>query len=186
MTGVTNVPDQNARNGIITDKNGSVVRTLKLHSLIPQYLGLLFPLPNGPVQGGGVAQYFFSRTQPTDEYFAQGRVDHRFSNRDAFFGRYTFDNGNVQRPVRDKPPIVFTAERSRNQYVFAVAAQYRARKLQPLDVRGRQPAHGRGSSSALVGARHSVRILHHPGARDRNGRRLPHSARRPPEQLPMA
>ena len=32
VTGVTNVPDQNARNGIITDKNGSVVRTLKLHS----------------------------------------------------------------------------------------------------------------------------------------------------------
>src|SRR5205809_2941784 len=117
VTGVTKVAEQNARNGIITDKNGSVVRTLKLHSLIPQYLGLLFPLPNGPVQGGGVAQYFFSRTQPTDEYFAQGRVDHRFSNRDAFFGRYTFDNGNGQRPVRDKPPLAFTAERSRNQYL---------------------------------------------------------------------
>jgi hypothetical protein len=117
VTGVTNVPDENARKGIITDKNGAVIRTVTLHSLIPRYLDLLFPLPNGPVRGGGVAQYRFSRSQPTDEYFAQGRIDHRFSDKDSFFGRYTLDNGNVRRQVKEKPPIVFTKERSRNQYL---------------------------------------------------------------------
>ena len=72
VTGLSNVPDENARKGVITDKSGNVVRTVTLHSLIPQYLDTLFPRPNGPVQGGGIAQYFFSTTQPTDEYFAQG------------------------------------------------------------------------------------------------------------------
>ncbi len=117
VTGLTNVPDQNARNGIITDKNGNVLRRVTLHSLTPQYVNIFFPPPNGPVQGGGVAQYFFSKSQPTDEYFAQGRIDHRFSDKDSFFGRYTFDNGNVERQLKDKPPVVFTKERSRNQYL---------------------------------------------------------------------
>jgi outer membrane receptor protein involved in Fe transport len=117
VTGLTNVPDKNARNGVITDANGNVIKTVTLHPAIPQYLDLLFPLPNGRVLGGGVAQYFFTRSQPTDEYFAQGRIDHRFSEKDSFFGRYTFDNGNVDRQVNNKPPVNFFKERSRNQYL---------------------------------------------------------------------
>ncbi len=112
VTGITNVPDDNARLGILPGR-----APLALHPLIPQYLDLLFPRANGSVLGGGVAQYLFSRSQPTDEYFAQGRFDHRFSDRDSVFARYTFDNGNVNRQPRDKPPIVFTKERSRNQYL---------------------------------------------------------------------
>ena len=111
VTGITNVPDDNARNGILP--SGPVT----LNRFIPQYLDILFPRANGRVLGNGVAQYLFSRNQPTDEYFSQGRVDHRFSDRDSLFFRYTFDNGNVNRQPRDKPPIVFTKERSRNQYL---------------------------------------------------------------------
>lgn len=33
------------------------------------------------------------------------------------FGRFTFDNGNVDRPPAAKPPITNTKERSRNQYL---------------------------------------------------------------------
>jgi hypothetical protein len=107
VTGLTNVLDDTARN------SASGPAAPALRSLI----NILFPRANGRNLGGGVAEYSFTRTQPTDEYFAQGRIDHRFSERDTLFARYTFDNGNVDRQVKDKPPIVFFKERSRNQYL---------------------------------------------------------------------
>jgi hypothetical protein len=103
VTGLTNVLDDNAR----TSATGAVSSLIQI----------LFPRANGRVLGGGVAEYSFTKPQPTDEYFAQGRIDHRFSEKNTFFGRYTFDNGTVDRQVKDKPPIVFFKERSRNQYV---------------------------------------------------------------------
>jgi hypothetical protein len=103
VTGLTNVLDDNARNST----------TGAVSSLVQ----ILFPRANGRVLGGGVAEYSFTRNQPTDEYFAQGRIDHHFSEKDILFGRYTFDNGNVDRQINNKPPDVFFKERSRNQYV---------------------------------------------------------------------
>src|SRR6267143_204294 len=103
VTGLTNVLDDNARNSA----------TGAVSSLVQ----ILFPRANGRVLGGGVAEYSFTRSQPTDEYFAQGRIDHHFSEKDILFGRYTFDNGNVDRQINNKPPDVFFKERSRNQYV---------------------------------------------------------------------
>ena len=103
VTGLTNVLDDSAR--------------ASASASVSPLIQIIFPRANGPVLGGGVAQYSFTRNQPTDEYFAQGRIDHRFSEHDLFFTRYTFDNGNVDRQVKDKPPIVFFKERSRNQYL---------------------------------------------------------------------
>jgi len=126
VTGTTFVPDDNARNFLLpctaTDPS-CMANGLKDVSVpgtradVNSLMQILFPRANGPVSGGGVAQYFFTRTQPTDEYFAQGRIDHRFSEKDILFGRYTFDNGNVERQVSNKPPDVFFKERSRNQYL---------------------------------------------------------------------
>ena len=103
VTGLTNVLDDNARNSA--------------SPAVSPLIQIIFPRANGRVLGGGVAEYSFTRTQPTDEYFAQGRIDHRFSQQDTLFVRYTFDNGNVDRQLKDKPPIVFFKERSRNQYL---------------------------------------------------------------------
>src|SRR6266850_4582501 len=111
VTGVTAVPDDNARLGILP--SGSV----PLHPAIPAYLDTLFPRANGRSLGGGAAEYRFTRTQPTSEYFAQGRIDHRFGSGDTLFGRYTFDDGKVDRQPTLKPPIVFTQEHTRNQYL---------------------------------------------------------------------
>jgi hypothetical protein len=123
VTGIANVPDANARQGRITDSKGNVT-TFTVNPLMSTpdkkgYLDLLFPLPNVPVpaNNGGVGQYLFTRNQPTDEYYTQGRIDHHFSEKDMIFGRYTFDNGNVDRQLKDKVPVVFFKERSRNQYV---------------------------------------------------------------------
>ena len=111
LTGVTSVPTEAARQGQLPSGQ------IKVNPAIQPFLDKLFPLPNGRDLGGGVGQYLFSAPQPTDEYFAQGRVDHRFSASDSLFGRYTFDNGNVNRPPTVKVPVTNTKERSRNQYV---------------------------------------------------------------------
>jgi len=111
ITGVTAVPDNDARRGIVAG------RPIPMHAAIPAYIETLFPIANGRSLGGGVAEYLFSRSQPTDEHFLQGRIDHRFSAGDSLFGRYTISNGTVDRQPFNKPPLAFTQERSRNQYV---------------------------------------------------------------------
>jgi outer membrane receptor protein involved in Fe transport len=112
VTGVSAVPDADARQGRLPGG-----RAVTLHPAIPAYLQTFFPLPNGRNLGGGVAEYLFTESQPTNEHFVQGRIDHQLSSRDTVWGRYTFDNGNVDRQPSNKPPIAFTKERSRNQYL---------------------------------------------------------------------
>ena len=111
VTGLTAVPDDNARLGILP--SGPVT----LHPLVPQYLDTLFPRANGRSLGGGAAEYLFTETQPTNEYFGQLRIDHRFSGGDSLFARYTFDDGKVDRVPPTKPFVSITKEHSRNQYL---------------------------------------------------------------------
>ncbi len=111
VTGVTAVPDDNARLGILP--SGPVT----LHPAIPTYLETLFPRANGRSLGGGASEYLFTQTQPTDEYFGQVRIDHRFKGGDSLFGRYTFDDGKVDRVPPTKVPVSITKEHSRNQYL---------------------------------------------------------------------
>jgi len=112
VTGVTSVPDDNARHGILPGRP-----PIRIHPAIPAYTDLIFPLPNGRNLGGGAAEYLFSGTQPTNEHFAQMRIDHTVSNSDRLFVRYTFDQGKVTRIPPNKPPVDVTQESSRNQYV---------------------------------------------------------------------
>jgi outer membrane receptor protein involved in Fe transport len=112
VTGVSNVPDADARQGRLPGRPPGA-----LHPAIPAFLQTFFPLPNGRNLGGGVAEFLFTESQPTKEQFVQGRIDHQLSSRDNLWGRYTFDNGDVDRQAFNKPPIAFTKERSRNQYM---------------------------------------------------------------------
>jgi len=111
LTGVTSVPTASARQGQLPSG------LINVNVAIQPYIDKLLPLPNGRDLGGGVGQYLFTAPQPTNEYFTQGRVDHRFSAKNSLFGRYTLDNGNVNRPPITKVPVANTKERSRNQYV---------------------------------------------------------------------
>ncbi|HKX31064.1 MAG TPA: TonB-dependent receptor [Blastocatellia bacterium] len=105
VTGVTSVPELAARQGVV-------------NPTIRGYLDALFPfLPNGRSLGDGIGEYLFTRQQPTDEHLAQVRIDHRFSERDTVFGRYTYDNGSVDRQPTRRVPIFFIEDRSRNQYL---------------------------------------------------------------------
>ena len=114
ITGVTNVPDENARQGILPGG-----RLVTLNPAVPRYIAAFFPAPNGRSLGGGVAEYLYTLAQPTDENFLQGRIDHRLGGSDQLFVRYTISDGKVDRQPINKPPVAFTAESSRNQYLTA-------------------------------------------------------------------
>src|SRR5207248_855011 len=74
ITGLTSVPDDDARWGMLPGQ-----AAFPVNSQSAVLLDKLFPQANGNNLGGGVAEYLFSRTQPTDEHFIQGRLDHHFS-----------------------------------------------------------------------------------------------------------
>ncbi len=112
VTGVTAVPDDDARRGILPGG-----RVITLHPAIPAYLNLLFPRANGRSLGGGAAEYLFSGTQPTDEHYFQVRLDHQMSKDDRVFLRATHDRGQVERIPTNKQPISLTDEATRNTYV---------------------------------------------------------------------
>lgn len=72
----------------------------------------LYPLPN---RGANIFAFVFN--QPTEEDFFTGRIDHQFSDSDSLFVRYTFDDGEVLRPLGF--PQFGVNDDSRNQYLTA-------------------------------------------------------------------
>jgi outer membrane receptor protein involved in Fe transport len=113
VTGVTAVPDDDARRGIIGG------RTIAMHPAVPRYLDVLFPHANGRSLGNGGAEYLFSERQPTDEHFYQLRIDHRPSAANSVFARVTHDRADVIRIPPNKPPIATVDEATRNTYLTA-------------------------------------------------------------------
>jgi len=51
-----------------------------------------YPLPTGPDNGDGTASYFATATNLVGETDFSARLDHRFSNNDDFFARYSFSD----------------------------------------------------------------------------------------------
>ena len=91
---VTNYfPDELARQGIITNAAGEVIRTVPVNPRVRPYLDL-YPLPNSARVGRGIGENRASQALPTDENFFTVRVDHQISERDSFFARYSFDDAN--------------------------------------------------------------------------------------------
>src|SRR5262245_39901966 len=94
---LTTVPDQKARQGILTTRNpdgSSSDTTVGVNPAVQPYLAA-FPLPNGALLNGGVGnlgQYLFSFGQRLDQEYLQGRIDHKLTKDQQVFVRYTFDN----------------------------------------------------------------------------------------------
>lgn len=101
VTQVTEVPSVAARSGPVAP------------SVLP-YLDL-FPLPNGPDLGDGLARYTFPFDRRTRDTFAQLRVDHNFSSHSALFVRYTADAATRRQPTL--LPQFFTNQDSHNHWL---------------------------------------------------------------------
>jgi hypothetical protein len=74
----------------------------------------LYPLPNAEVLSADTANYLRSGSDKTDGDSLTGRIDHQIGDNDSFFGRYTFDNSNVN--LADGV-IQDTVTHGRNQYL---------------------------------------------------------------------
>src|SRR5712692_2988376 len=85
-----------------------------INAVVRPYLDL-YPLPNGPDVGGGIAPFTYEINQPTREMFYQGRVDYTISDKDSLFGRYTSDPADQS--VSAGFPAYATDSISRNVFV---------------------------------------------------------------------
>ena len=75
----------------------------------------LYPRTNGPDNGDGSAKLFFADPQPIDEDFYMVKVDHRFSDSDDFFVRYTVDDGASS--SLQESAVYTRTEENLNQYL---------------------------------------------------------------------
>jgi len=58
----------------------------------------LYPLPNGPDNSDGTAQFINNPIQPATENYVLGRIDAQLSDKNSLYGRYVFDQADVMRP----------------------------------------------------------------------------------------
>lgn len=115
-------PDRDARNGIINELiNGTcrpAAERVQVNPRVQPYLGL-FPLPNADCVGGGFGRNFGSLFQPTNQDHFTVRIDHKLSERDSLFARYTFDDASS---ISAQNTYLFRTESaSRQQYATVVA-----------------------------------------------------------------
>ena len=106
-TNVNFFPDALARQGILTDCKGNILQEIKIrneqtgeeetgvHPRVKPYLDF-YPLPDSNCRGGGIAEKAGPQFQPTSENFFTVRLDHKISDRDSLFVRYTFDDATSQ------------------------------------------------------------------------------------------
>ncbi len=84
------VPDQAARQGYLPGPSGTLDDVGVAADVRP--LLALWPQPNGPDLGGGIAEAFNHPLQTIREDFATARLDRQFANRDSLSGAYTLDD----------------------------------------------------------------------------------------------
>jgi carboxypeptidase family protein/TonB-dependent receptor-like protein len=113
--GVTNlpvVPDANVHDGLIPTTGGGFQRITIAPEIRP-YLNL-WPLPNGPSKGGGLAALYAPASSAADEDFFVVRVDHHLTDQQSLFSRFTFDQGNLTSP--DPVPVFATTVGVHSRY----------------------------------------------------------------------
>jgi hypothetical protein len=114
VSAVTLVPDNDARNGIVSGKNEGVAP-----SVVP--LLSLWPVANGPELGSGIAEAFSHPLQAIREDFGTTRFDYNISQKDTLFGVYTVDDSFANTPSAN--PLSSVVEGLREQ-VASVQEQH--------------------------------------------------------------
>ena len=124
-TDISNFPNELAHQGIIPFRFRGVPQCppservgnfchIDINPQVQPYIDL-YPIPQGPDQGDGIAQFFFDNPQPINEDFFVIKIDHQLSENDSLFGRYTFDEAKLD--FLTEAFIMGLTETNRNQYV---------------------------------------------------------------------
>ena len=100
LSDVTLVPDNDARNGVITPL-GSGCPTAQRAACAAKIQSLfsLWPVQNGPEVGGGIAKAFSNPVQRIREDFGTGRLDQIFSSENSLAAVYTVDDSVADTPT---------------------------------------------------------------------------------------
>ena len=117
VSAVTLVPDNSARNGIVNGTDVGVASAVKP-------LLALWPVPNGPELGSGIAEAFSHPLQTIREDFGTTRVDYNPSQNDTLFGVYTIDDSFANTPTANPLSVVVEGLREQvaslqEQHVFS-------------------------------------------------------------------
>lgn len=96
LSDVTLVPNNAARTGYIANANGTQTYVGVAPSAAP--LLALWPVPNGPELGGGIAEAFSHPRQTIREDFGTTRFDYNVSDKDTAFAVYTIDDSADDTP----------------------------------------------------------------------------------------
>jgi len=93
LTTVDTVPSAAARNGQLS------TGTVTVDPAVARYLTAFYPLPNGPLLGGGnTGIYSFAAPVVTNENYFTIRFDHKFSEQDSFYATYMRDASETVQP----------------------------------------------------------------------------------------
>ncbi len=109
VTSISVVPDANARQGILPNQP-----RISVNPSIAPYLALI-PLPNGRNFGDGTGQFITANSQPTNDTFFAGRLDHQWSEATSMFARFTYDTALASVP--DGYRLVNASSQTLNRYL---------------------------------------------------------------------
>lgn len=113
-TQVDHFPNEEARLGL-PDSTGAP--RAPVDPRVVPYLAL-YPAPNSIRLRDGISENRDTVFLPTNEIFLSTRIDHKFSDKDSAFIRYTLDNANTKNSGEN---YLFQSDaRSRQQYATAV------------------------------------------------------------------
>ena len=100
LSNVSIVPDADARLGMLPNAAGVEKPVAKLNPAMLKYMQL-WPAPNGPELGSGVALSYNHPRNLIHEDFGTMRSDYILSDRDTISAIYTVDNGHSTTPQAD-------------------------------------------------------------------------------------
>ncbi len=100
--------------GRVPNANTGAVTVVPIVAAVKPYLDA-YPLPNGRDLRNGTAEFNVPRVYPSSENYYTVRVDHKLSDRDSLFGRYTIDTA-FRKPLGEPYMQVYRINRSRDHY----------------------------------------------------------------------
>jgi len=116
------VPNAAARQGYITNPDGTTTFIGFKTPLLQQIMNLYPTAGLTPIPGGSLANAFSDGTQVGDENYLLGRIDYDLTTKDTIFARYVLDKSSFNNPFPGQATGIAgwnDSEPTRNQYLTA-------------------------------------------------------------------
>ena len=98
MTNTDNVPNEEARIGVLRNSQTGTVTNVQVADAVRPYLNL-YPFPNaGGTNTAGVGLFAWSGSENTDQNDFLARIDHQLTDEDSLMFRAFYDDSGKQEP----------------------------------------------------------------------------------------